>query len=267
MQYVLDPYACATYILSYITKGQRGMSRLLEKAADEAKCGNTDISNKVRHIGNKFLNAVEISAQEAAYLVLQIPMRRSTCEFQFIYTSHPDERIFLLKKLDKLKELPDNSPDIESDNLIKRYQRRPKMLENLCLAEFAAWFNCVRDKHADAATDETTVTGPDNFVPETYFEDNTDDDPHNVNETNEQQSESNECQLHGGRKLVKQRQSKIIRSVRFHKDKDPENYFREQLMLYTRWRKENTDLVRDCKSYQERFEQLKQTILCNRHHL
>ena len=31
IQYVLDPYACATYILSYITKGQRGMSRLLEK--------------------------------------------------------------------------------------------------------------------------------------------------------------------------------------------------------------------------------------------
>lgn len=97
MQYVLDPYACATYILSYITKGQRGMSRLLEKAADEAKCGNTDIFNKVRHIGNKFLNAVEISAQEAAYLVLQIPLRRSTREFQFINTSHPDERTFLLK--------------------------------------------------------------------------------------------------------------------------------------------------------------------------
>ena len=33
MHYVLDPYACATYILSYITKGQRGMSRLLEKAS------------------------------------------------------------------------------------------------------------------------------------------------------------------------------------------------------------------------------------------
>ena len=33
IQYVLDPYACATYILSYITKGQRGMSRLLERAS------------------------------------------------------------------------------------------------------------------------------------------------------------------------------------------------------------------------------------------
>lgn len=97
LQYVLDPYACATYILAYITKGQRGISRLLEKATEEIKSGNQDIANKVRHIGNKFLNAVEISAQEAAYLVLQMPMRRSTCDFQFINTSNPDERAFLLK--------------------------------------------------------------------------------------------------------------------------------------------------------------------------
>ena len=124
IQYVLDLYACATYILSYFTKGQRGMSRLLEKAAEEAKSGNKDITNRVRHIGNKFLNGVEISAQEAVYLVLQMPMRRSSRDFQFISTSPPDERTFLLKKLDRLKELPDNSPDIESDNIIRRYQRR-----------------------------------------------------------------------------------------------------------------------------------------------
>jgi hypothetical protein len=37
IQYVLDPYACAVYILSYITKGQRGMSKLLLKACEEAK--------------------------------------------------------------------------------------------------------------------------------------------------------------------------------------------------------------------------------------
>ena len=60
MQYVLDPYACATYILSYISKGQRGMSRLLEKACEEAKSGNKDITNRVRLIGNKFLNALKL---------------------------------------------------------------------------------------------------------------------------------------------------------------------------------------------------------------
>ena len=44
--------------------------------------------------------------------------------------------------MDKIKELPDQSLDIESDNVIKRYQRRPKQLEKLCLADFVAWFNC-----------------------------------------------------------------------------------------------------------------------------
>jgi len=180
MQYVLDPYACATYILSCITKGQRGMSRLLQKASEEAKSGNNDITNRVRQIGNKFLNAVEISAQEAVYLVLQMPMRRSSRDFQFISTSPPDERAFLLKKLDKLKELPDNSTDIESDNIIKLYQRRPKQLERFCLADFVALFNCVKDKEGNsscASNINASFTDIDDFLPETYFEDNTDDDP------------------------------------------------------------------------------------------
>ena len=46
------------------------MSKLLRKASEEASSGNKDIINKVRYIGNKFLNAVEISAQEAVYLFL-----------------------------------------------------------------------------------------------------------------------------------------------------------------------------------------------------
>ena len=146
LQFVLDPYACAVYILSYITKGQRGMSKLLETASKEANAGNKDIVHRIRHIVNKFLNAVEISAQEAVYLVLQMPLRRSSREFQFINTSNPQERTFLLKTLDKIKELPDTSTDIETDNIIKRYQRRPRNLEHLCLANFVAWFSCVKDK-------------------------------------------------------------------------------------------------------------------------
>ena len=157
MQYVLDPYACATYILSYITKGQRGMSRLLEKASEVAKSDNKDITNKVRHIGNKFLTAAEISAQEAVYLVLQMPMRRSSRTFQFISAAPSDERTFLLKKLGKLKELTDISPDIESDNVIKRYQRRPKQLKKLCLPDFVAWFNCVKDEGSDGNSNQPSL--------------------------------------------------------------------------------------------------------------
>ena len=231
IQYVLDPYACATYILSYITKGQRGMSKLLEKATEEVKLGNKDITQKVRHIGNKFLNAVEISAQEAAYLVLQMPMRRSTRNFQFINTSHPDERTFLLKKLDNIKELPDNSCDIESDNIIKRYQRRPKQLENICLADFVAWFNCVTDNKSDTDFVDKFDIGSDNFLPETLFDANiNDDDPYNMDDNiNEEQSEPQQLKIKGGITIVKRTKPKIIRSVRFHESKDPENHYREQL--------------------------------------
>ena len=67
IQFVLDVYACAMYIVSYISKAQKGMSELLRTACEEARRGNSSIKQQVRDIGNKFLNNVEISAQEAVY--------------------------------------------------------------------------------------------------------------------------------------------------------------------------------------------------------
>ena len=141
MQYVLDPYACATYILSYITKGQRGMSRLLEKATEEVKTGNKDNAQRVRHIGNKFLNAVEISAQEAVYIVLQLPMKKASRQIIFINTSLPEERVELLKPIDDIKEMDDNCEEIYTSGLLKRYSKHPAKLEHLTLADWAAWYD------------------------------------------------------------------------------------------------------------------------------
>ena len=83
IQYVLDVYACAMYIVSYISKSQKGMSELLRKAVEEAKEGNTNIKQEVCDIGNKFLNSVEISAQEAVYVVLQLPITK--CNFHYFF--------------------------------------------------------------------------------------------------------------------------------------------------------------------------------------
>ena len=74
---------------------------------------------------------LKYSAQEAVYLVLQMPMRRASREFQFINTSNPEERTFLLKAIEKIKELPDKSSDRESDNVLKISQRGPHKLELL----------------------------------------------------------------------------------------------------------------------------------------
>lgn len=93
IQFVLDVYACAMYIVSYISKAQKGMSELLRAACEEARRGDSSIKQQVRDIGNKFLNNVEISAQEAVYIVLQLPMRKSSRQVVFINTSLPEERV------------------------------------------------------------------------------------------------------------------------------------------------------------------------------
>jgi len=46
VQYILDPYACVVYILSYITTGQRERGKLLRKASEEASSGNKDIGKQ-----------------------------------------------------------------------------------------------------------------------------------------------------------------------------------------------------------------------------
>jgi len=78
IQYVLDVYACTVYIANYISKSQKGMSELLRQAFTEVSEGNCSIKQQVRDIGSKFLNNVEISAQEAVYITLQLPMRKAS---------------------------------------------------------------------------------------------------------------------------------------------------------------------------------------------
>ena len=139
IQIVLEPYGCSSYIVGYISKSQRGKSAQLDAAAKEARKGNLD---QVRHIGNVFSNCVEVSAQEAVYLDLQIPLTKCTRDV-FINTSEPKERIFLLKPKSVLDELP---ADVESDNVIQRYSKRPKQLGKLCLADYVSKVDIIYPK-------------------------------------------------------------------------------------------------------------------------
>ncbi|XP_070531546.1 uncharacterized protein [Ptychodera flava] len=239
IQFILDPYACAMYIVSYISKAQRGMSNLLERATKEAREGNKDIKDRVRHIGNKFLNHVEVSAQEAVYLVLQMSLRRATRDFVFINTSPPDSRTILLKPLCEIQGMPPESTDIETDSLIKKYQRRPKPLLAWCLADFAAWFDFHKD---DTKHNQTN-----------HYDDNVDD------ELVQPSSESHVSYKVGGLIYKKRQKCKVIRYVNFHKAKEPENHYRELLMLFHPWKSES-ELIENCDSYQEKYMQLKADI-------
>ncbi|KXJ08992.1 hypothetical protein AC249_AIPGENE17524 [Exaiptasia diaphana] len=180
IQFVLDVYGCAVYI--------------------------------VRDIGSKFVNNVEISAQEAVYTTLQI------------YTS----------------------------GLIKRYCERPAKLENVTLADWAAWY----DSSGKPYVKQTDEIDFDGLPLESFVDDNQNDDDY-------------ELQSNTG-KSKKRNKARIIRSVWFNKESDPEKHYRELLMLFTSWHNEEIDLLSNCSSYQERFiqvhnmvdEQMKQYAVC-----
>ena len=57
IQFVVDVYACAVYMVTYISKAQKGMSELLQQACTEANEENSSIKQQVRSIG-KVLNNV-----------------------------------------------------------------------------------------------------------------------------------------------------------------------------------------------------------------
>ena len=62
-----------------------------------------------------------------------------------------------------------------------------------------------------------------------------------------------------GTKYKKRNVQRIIRYVKYNKKKDPENYFREQRMLFVPWRNEQKDLLGYLKH-------MKLIIILIRHH-
>ena len=240
LQYVLDPYACAMYIVSYISKSQRGMSALMDRACKEARQGNMDIKKQVRHIGNHFLNSVEVSAQEASYLVLQMPLTKGSRDVIFINTSPPEERVFLLKQLSDLEELSPNSTDIHYQNIIARYSKRPRQLENWCLADYASQLEVKYPKDKNKI-DEEEINDDDIEVDE-------DDDL-------EFSEDDTLVTLKSGIIIRRRIHVLILRYVRYSVKTDPENHYREKLLLFIPWRDENVDLLNGHSTYQEHYKQ------------
>ena len=265
IQIVLEPCGCASYIVGYISKSQRGMSAQLDAAAKEARKGNLDLKKQVRHIGNVFSNCVEVSAQEAVYLDLQIPLTKCTRDIVFVNTSVPEERIFLLKPKAALDELPAESTDVESDNVIQRYSKRPKQLSKFCLADYVSKVDIIYPKG--------------NKVPEKVNDKNDDDrgDSSSSNESEDSLDDDNSQGLDllyktkNGIKYKKRKVPRIIRYVKYNKKKDPENYFREQLMLFVPWQNEQKDLLGSFDTYEAHYNSVQTSLVPKRneyeHHI
>ena len=249
IQFVLDAYACATYIVAYISKGSRGMSKLLVRAAAEVRTGNTDVLESMRHIGNKFLNSVEISAQEAAYLALQLSLRKASRSIVFIPTSPPEERVRLLKKQADIAEMDDGDTNIDSSNLLKRYSTRPSNMEAMPLAEWAAWYDVYvkKDKKDDPVEDVDGTPVQDQRI---IHEENDEDLPLYEGEVPDKR----------GRR---RRKARIIRCPWFDVKVKEDHHYRELITLFVPWRNETTDILGGYESCKDHY-MAKREIINNR---
>ena len=241
VQFVLDPYQCVTYICDYMMKSQKGMSELLRVACEEAKAGNMNLREQVRHMGNKFLNAVEEPIQACCYEILQLPISNSTRKKEFINTSPPGERVGLTKSLCELEQLEPNSKDVTYKSNIDRYIIRPRQLATWCLADYVAKIDIVYTKKKKSLHDMN--------YEEVIDPDEVEDDVQNVLYNDEG---TFPIRMRNGIMLRLRTKNKVIRFRNYHLKNDSEEYYRERLMLYIPWKKE-TDILGKFGSYEEAF--------------
>ncbi|CAF1560346.1 unnamed protein product [Rotaria magnacalcarata] len=239
IQFILDPYACLTYCVNYISKSENGMSKLLREALNELKKGNHTVKERLGVLANKFLNSSEISAQEAVYHILSIPLSINSRSTIFINTNRPENRISIVKSDEILQKLDPDSKDIFVQGLIDMYVNRPDEMKNVCFADFASLYNVTK---RIAYNDGIAENSDDEEVIDNEFD------------------EFNPLKMKNSKGWIKRRtkQKIIIRFRNFQLHQDPENYYREQLMLFHPWNNEQKDLI-DI-NHEEVFESYKDSI-------
>ena len=251
IQYVLDPYSCVVYICDYLMKNNKGMSKLLENAAKEAKEGNMDLKQSVRHIGNKFLNCSEMSEQECAYSLLELPITQSSIKVEFINTSEIHNRVFIAKPDYMLQKMDPDSEEIKQQNNVDKYAQRPHVLKQMCLADFVALTDTVYSNNPIVSDDEMSVN-----------ENSSDEENEDITKQSSHTHNFNQLfPIKIKNKTIKLRKHrKVIRFVNYKYKVDPENYCREKLLLYIPWQQNELKILEKFKTYIDAYNHFQKQI-------
>ena len=99
IQYVVNGFAAASYATTYMTKTDKSTSSMMEATLSRmAQDPDVKLPEMVRAVGNAFVNAQEVSAQEACYLTLGLPLKVATRQCIFVNTYDKDNRCIRLRR-------------------------------------------------------------------------------------------------------------------------------------------------------------------------
>ena len=155
IQYVTGMYAVLAYLTSYLCKPEHTMGELMKKAVKDVN--ETGVGDKLRTIGNVFINKREISTHESIMRLLSMPFRRSNNDVIYINTGPKEQRTHVMKSK-ALDKMDDDDDDIFVVGPIEKYANRPDSLNDKCLAYFATNY---RPKSSNDANvdEENTIEG------------------------------------------------------------------------------------------------------------
>ena len=247
IQYILDPYGCVHYIVNYISKSYRGVSKLMREAIKDVRKGYTDNIRRLRIVGQVFLSGSEVSAQEAVYILLSMPLTLNSRQCIFINTGESDKRTKMVKRRTELLQLDPESTDIMATGLLDYYINRPDNLKNVCLADFAAKYQMVSSSKTskDIEYDQETYDDIEQIL--------------TIGKTNKIRVVDLKNPTKTLCTLVERKNTKIIRYVHYNKNTKIDKFCREKLMLYMPWRDEEKDI--DNQDIKALFNQWKDHII------
>jgi len=229
LQFIINEYSCASYVLDCINKSNRGISNLhrelLKLSGHNPELTSEQILKKLR---SKILNIVEMSAQEASWFILMMKMSNSSRSTVFIPTCWPFERQKAVKRRVELGRLEAESTDLWQKSIMESYESRPDSLSSICLADYVS----LHHKSSYPVDPEATLSGDDDYdqMPQSY--------------------------------CSPRRMARVIR-YRNYSPEDKENFKREMVLLYFPFRSGLKDILDGKKFlliYNEQFD----TILSKR---
>lgn len=216
IQFVLDPFSCIVYIVSYISKGEREMGMLLKQTKIEAEEGNLNARDTMRRIGSAYLHHREVSAQEAVYRVCNLKMKECSRKIVFVPVGDNPTRLskplfqMKRKKYEKIGQNMDDEDDEENvwmTNIIERYENRPdnEKFQGMSLAKFCSEYRVLSKSQVPKGSKETVF------------------------------------ELQNGKGFIQQRirtNPAVIRYPRFSSEKTSEKYYQSLLQLFLPHRRE-----------------------------
>ena len=99
IRYILDAYAVASYIINYLSKVNNESSKIVRQISLDWDSNTTTFKTQLQNIARSFLNFTTIGAQEAVFIILGLPMYKSSRKCEFINTNKKANRVKLRMRL------------------------------------------------------------------------------------------------------------------------------------------------------------------------